>query len=146
MLLVALQRHEPILWQLQEHTQTKPLGRHRLGQPVCLANRSTGWTLTVFAPTDGYEDRVDRGQGPKVGCRAGQVQRSDGQDEGRSREGLFFSLFSFFFFVRRIYPSSLSGRQGAIQKRAIGVLKQKRMYEGQLQQLQQQVRAIHPGF
>lgn len=31
------------------------------------------------------------------------------------------------------------GKQ-AIQRRAIGVLKQKRMYEGQLQQLQQQVR------
>lgn len=34
-----------------------------------------------------------------------------------------------------LFPTS----QGAIQKRAIGVLKQKRMYEQQLQQLQQQV-------
>jgi len=44
---------------------------------------------------------------------------------------LTFSSPSSFFW--------LGWSQGAIQKRAIGVLKQKRMYEQQLQQLQQQV-------
>jgi hypothetical protein len=81
---------------------------------------------------DGYTRRFYRSQDKEAGRGAGCVQEPNEQATRWTGQGVFSGVAGWTTQL------ALLTDQAAVQQRALRTLKQKRMYEGQLMQLQQQ--------